>query len=411
MQGMAFRITKHDKCVEGVVAIPVSKSEAGRIALINALRGVVQNNDCRATDTIKLHELLFSKEQILDAADGGTTARFLMAYCVAKNKTAVITGSPRLRQRPMSDAVELFRQIGAEISYLEEEGFLPVSIHATEILFPDVVQTSAEKTSQHISAMMMIAPLAGKDFTIQLSGVSSSMPYIELTADLMQQAGINVIISEKSIQVNGSYNNKILTAGGDWSAASYFFETAALADTADITIKNLNIQSKQGDKIITELIKPFGVDTMVEDNFIVLKKHKKTIPDYFTESFLHYPDIALSMAAVCGGLNCKADLLHLHNLIIKESDRVSAFQREAYKLNIKTDFCGGSKLKILEESNLKPSKSILKTYNDHRLIMAFAPLALRTDELFLDNISNVSKSFPDYFEQMKSLGFNTEEVS
>ena len=111
MQGMAFRITKHDKCVEGVVAIPVSKSEAGRISLINALRGVSQNNDCRATDTIKLQELLFSKEQILDAADGGTTARFLMAYCVAKNKTAVITGSPRLRQRPMSDAVELFRQI------------------------------------------------------------------------------------------------------------------------------------------------------------------------------------------------------------------------------------------------------------------------------------------------------------
>jgi len=116
------------------------------------------------------------------------------------------------------------------------------------------------------------------------------------------------------------------------------------------------------------------------------------------------------MAAVCGGCDCKADLLHLHNLIIKESDRVSAFQREAYKLNIKTDFCGGSKLKILEESNLKPSKRILKTYNDHRLIMAFAPLALKTGELFLDDISNVSKSFPDYFEQMKSLGFSIEEV-
>ena len=407
---MAYRISKTDRSVVGEIVVPVSKSEAGRVAIINALRGIKQNSDCHASDTVKLQELLFSEEQILDAADGGTTARFLMAYCVVKNKTAVITGSHRLRQRPMSDSVDLLRQIGAEISYLEEEGFLPIRVRAAKLNFPEVVQTSAEKSSQHISALMMIAPLFGKDFTIELNGISSSLPYIELTAYLMHQAGVNVLITENRIQINGRYNNSILSAGGDWSAASYFFETVALADDADITIKNLNIQSKQGDKIIVEMIKPFGVDTYVEKDKIILRKQKKMVPDYFTQSFLHFPDIVLSMATVCGGQNCKADLLHLHNLIIKESDRVSAFQREAYKLNIKTDFCGGSKLKILEESNLKPSKRILKTYNDHRLVMAFAPLALKTGELFLDDISGVSKSFPDYFEQMKSLGFNIEEV-
>ena len=407
---MAYRITKPDRSVEGVVAVPVSKSEAGRIAIINALRGVAQNNDCLATDTVKLQELLFSEEHTLDAQDGGTTARFIMAYCVVRNRAAVITGSPRLRQRPMSCSVDLLRVLGAEISYLEEEGFLPVSVQAAKLKVPDVVQTSAEKTSQHISALMMIAPLFGKDFTIELTGILSSLPYIELTADLMQQVGVNVQMTGNRIQISGSYNNNILSAGGDWSAASYFFETAALADNADITIKNLNNLSKQGDKVIAQMVKSFGVDTFVEKDKIILKKQMNIIPDYFTHSFLHYPDIALSMAAVCGGCDCKADLLHLHNLIIKESDRVSAFQREAYKLNIKTDFCGGSKLKILEESNLKPSKRILKTYNDHRLIMAFAPLALKTGELFLDDISNVSKSFPDYFEQMKSLGFSIEEV-
>ena len=407
---MAYRITKPDRSVEGVVAVPVSKSEAGRIAIINALRGVAQNNDCLATDTVKLQELLFSEEHTLDAQDGGTTARFIMAYCVVRNRAAVITGSPRLRQRPMSCSVDLLRVLGAEISYLEEEGFLPVSVQAAKLKVPDVVQTSAEKTSQHISALMMIAPLFGKDFTIELTGILSSLPYIELTADLMQLVGVNVQMTGNRIQISGSYNNNILSAGGDWSAASYFFETAALADNADITIKNLNNLSKQGDKVIAQMVKSFGVDTFVEKDKIILKKQMNIIPDYFTHSFLHYPDIALSMAAVCGGCDCKADLLHLHNLIIKESDRVSAFQREAYKLNIKTDFCGGSKLKILEESNLKPSKRILKTYNDHRLIMAFAPLALKTGELFLDDISNVSKSFPDYFEQMKSLGFSIEEV-
>lgn len=407
---MAYRISKPDRSVEGVVAVPVSKSEAGRIAIINALRGVAQNNNCLATDTVKLQELLFSEENTLDAQDGGTTARFLMAYCVVRNRAAVITGSPRLRQRPMSCSVDLLRVMGAEISYLEEEGFLPVSVQAAKLKVPDVVQTSAEKTSQHISALMMIAPLFGKDFTIELTGILSSLPYIELTADLMQQVGVNVQMTGNRIQISGSYNNNILSAGGDWSAASYFFETAALADNADITIKNLNNLSKQGDKVIAQMVKSFGVDTFVEKDKIILKKQMNIIPDYFTHSFLHYPDIALSMAAVCGGCDCKADLLHLHNLIIKESDRVSAFQREAYKLNIKTDFCGGSKLKILEESNLKPFKRILKTYNDHRLIMAFAPLALKTGELFLDDISNVSKSFPDYFEQMKSLGFSIEEV-
>ena len=407
---MAYRITKPDRSVEGVVAVPVSKSEAGRIAIINALRGVAQNNDCLATDTVKLQELLFSEEHTLDAQDGGTTARFIMAYCVVRNRAAVITGSPRLRQRPMSCSVDLLRVLGAEISYLEEEGFLPVSVQAAKLKVPDVVQTSAEKTSQHISALMMIAPLFGKDFAIELTDILSSLPYIELTADLMHRVGVNVQMNANRIQINGSYNNNILSAGGDWSAASYFFETAALADMADITIENLNSLSKQGDKVIAQMVKSFGVDTIVEKDKIILKKQMNIIPDYFTHSFLHYPDIALSMAAVCGGCDCKADLLHLHNLIIKESDRVSAFQREAYKLNIKTDFCGGSKLKILEESNLKPSKRILKTYNDHRLIMAFAPLALKTGELFLDDISNVSKSFPDYFEQMKSLGFSIEEV-
>ncbi|HRH85126.1 MAG TPA: 3-phosphoshikimate 1-carboxyvinyltransferase, partial [Bacteroidia bacterium] len=261
---MAYRITKPDRSVEGVVAVPVSKSEAGRIAIINALRGVAQNNDCLATDTVKLQELLFSEEHTLDAQDGGTTARFLMAYCVVRNRAAVITGSPRLRQRPMSCSVDLLRVLGAEISYLEEEGFLPVSVQAAKLKVPDVVQTSAEKTSQHISALMMIAPLFGKDFAIELTDILSSLPYIELTADLMQQVGVNVQMTGNRIQISGSYNNNILSAGGDWSAASYFFETAALADMADITIENLNSLSKQGDKVIAQMVKSFGVDTIVE---------------------------------------------------------------------------------------------------------------------------------------------------
>lgn len=147
-----------------------------------------------------------------------------MAYCVVRNRAAVITGSPRLRQRPMSCSVDLLRVMGAEISYLEEEGFLPVSVQAAKLKVPDVVQTSAEKTSQHISALMMIAPLFGKDFAIELTDILSSLPYIELTADLMHRVGVNVQMNANRIQINGSYNNNILSAGGDWSAASYFLK-------------------------------------------------------------------------------------------------------------------------------------------------------------------------------------------
>ncbi|MCB0850381.1 MAG: hypothetical protein KDC20_11610, partial [Bacteroidetes bacterium] len=187
----------------------------------------------------------------------------------------------------------------------------------------------------------------------------------------------------------------------------YFYEIAALSSKSEIAINGLTSESFQGDKIAIDYFKPFGVETKYSTDKIVLTKKERIKPDFYLNSFRHCPDIALSLAATCGGLNCKADLLELQGLLIKECDRVAAFQREGYKLNIKTDFCGGSKLKILEESLIKPSTRVLKSYNDHRVIMSFAPLSLITGEVFLEETDSVKKSFPDYFHQLNSLGIKS----
>lgn len=257
----------------------------------------------------------------------------------------------------------------------------------------------------------MIAPLLGHDVTIKLSNNLVSFPYLQLTAAVMNAFHVPVKISSEEIFIpNTSFAASSITAGGDWSAASYFYEIAALSQQAEIMIHGLNTESVQGDKQVIDFFKPFGVETISEKDRVVLTKKQMMVPDYFSGHFKHCPDIALSLAATCGGLNCKADLFELQGLLIKECDRVAAFQREGYKLNIKTDFCGGSKLKILEESLIKHSTRVLKSYNDHRVIMSFAPLSLITGEVFLEETDSVKKSFPEYFFQLNKLGIRTATV-
>ncbi|MBS1765217.1 MAG: hypothetical protein JSS90_09645 [Bacteroidetes bacterium] len=409
---MAIRIYTYSNITEGEVTVPVSKSENSRIAFIYSLNDshhpVIETE---SSDTFQLKKLISSNEHTLDAADGGTTARFIMAWCVIKNREAVITGSERMKQRPISDSVDLLRQIGANITYLDKEGFLPVHIQPATLKKVTVVIADGSRTSQHISAMMMIAPLLGHELNIRLNEKVVSFPYLQLTAAIMQSFGADVKLSTHEITVgNKSYHAHSVQAGGDWSAASYFYEIAALSSSSELVINGLLTESVQGDKIVAEYFRPFGVNTETADGKVILRKKIKSKPEYYTNYFSQCPDIALSLAATCGGLNCKTDLYELQGLLIKECDRVAAFQREGYKLNIKTDFCGGSKLKILEESTIKHTSRILKSYNDHRVIMCFAPLSLVTGEVFLDETESVKKSFPDYFSQLLKLGIKTENV-
>lgn len=406
---MPVRVFPDSKITCGEVNVPVSKSEDSRISFIRSLANLTDDTQgTDAADTLQLKQLLTSDELTLDATDGGSTARFMMAWCVVRQREAILTGTERLKQRPVADSVDLLRQIGADITYLDKEGFLPVHIKPASLKQVNVLYADGSRTSQHISAMMMIAPLLGYDVSIKLSNNLVSFPYLQLTASIMNAFHVPVKISSEEIFIpKTSYAASSITAGGDWSAASYFYEIAALSQKSEIVVHNMDAASVQGDKIVIEYFKPFGVETIFENNKIIISKKQPVQPEYYSQHFRHCPDLTLSLAATCGGLNCKADLFELQGLLIKECDRVAAFQREGYKLNIKTDFCGGSKLKILEESLIKHSIRVLKSYNDHRVIMSFAPLSLITGEVFLEETDSVKKSFPDYFHQLNALGIKS----
>jgi 3-phosphoshikimate 1-carboxyvinyltransferase len=411
---MAFQImAPQNKIVEGNVKIPLSKSESSRVLFIHALLDNMLGDThyADASDTQTLKKLLQSNAETLDAGDGGTTARFILAYCVAKKRNAIVTGSERLKQRTIKPSVDVLRQLGASVDYLDHDGFLPVKINATNLVVPKEIFADASQSSQHISACMLIAPLLNSEITIHLSEITASMPYLALTADVMKQFGAAVtMVSGKIIIGNKKYRLHDVKTTGDWSAASYFYEIAALSHSAELILENLNRNSLQGDKIIADMMLPFGVTSNFEDQRIIIKKGNHIVPEYFSAHFFNTPDIALTLAATCGGLNVKADLFELNNLLIKESDRVSAFQREAYKLNIKTDFCGGSKLKILEASAIKQSARILKSYNDHRMVMCLTPLCLITNDVFMDSMDAVKKSFPDFNLSLTNLGFKIIEI-
>jgi 3-phosphoshikimate 1-carboxyvinyltransferase len=395
------------------VQVPFSKSESNRALIIRAIGNLTSEikNLSDADDTFILQKLLSSNEEILDAESGGTTARFLLAYCTATQKEKTITGKERLKQRPIKSLIDALTQLGADIRYLEHEGFLPVKISPSTLNKKNKIEIDATQSSQHVSALMMIAPLLPNGLTLQLKGEILSAPYISLTAKVMKHYGADAEIKKNKIIIpHQKYQSNNFEVAGDWSAAAFWFELAALCDSADIFISNLKTDSMQGDEIITEILKPFGVACAKKNNGVNIRAIDKIFPQYFKYDFRNHPDLALPVAAVCGAHAIQSDLYGLQNLVNKESDRVVAFQREAYKLNIKTDFCDCSKLKIFDFSQIKYSSRAMNTYNDHRIAMTFAPLSLLTGKIKIDNPEVVSKSYPTFWRNLEQLGFVIRKI-
>lgn len=395
------------KIIRGKVDVPFSKSESNRTLLINALSGnkSVINNISDADDTKIMSQILASDAAVLNAYNAGTAARFAIAYCAVMQKEVMVTGDERMQQRPVKSLIDALTLLGAHIQYSSKPGFLPVKIYSST-LKSQTITIDASESSQHVSALMMIAPLLPSGLTINLAGAVNSAPYIYLTQKIMQHFGAAVSIEKNKIVIAATkYAHKEYTCGGDWSAAAFWFELAALCDEAEIEVCNLDYIGLQGDEVICNVMQSFGVTVSKTGNGMLIKKIKAVMPEYFSYDFSNCPDIALPVAAVCGAYSVQSDLYGLKNLVIKESDRVSAFQRESYKLNIKTDFCECSKLKIFNYSSIKPYSKSIKTYNDHRVAMTFAPLSVITGKVIIDNGLVVSKSFPAFWENMKRVGF------
>lgn len=400
-----------DLKISGVISLPASKSISNRALIIRAIGNLSSEiyNLSDAGDTVTLHKILDNLTTEIDAGEGGTTLRFLLAMLSVKPGEFVIDAAPSLASRPVSELVEALRFLGAPITYLKEEGKLPLRITGG-MLTGNKVQIRGDISSQFISALMMIGPVIRGGLTITVTGEVLSLPYIHMTRSVMEHYGARVDFDGSVITVHeGNYIPSDLVIEPDWSAASFWYECAALASECELLLMGLKEKSLQGDSVIAVLMKQLGVETeFTSDGALVRSSKNRKVTDYFFMDFSACPDLGPPVAAACGGLNMTADLAGLKNFRLKESDRAVAMQRELYNMRVKTDFCGGSKFKVYSGSGMKLWPRLVQTYRDHRIAMAFAPLSLKTGCVLISEPEVVKKSYPKFWDDLRTAGFQVQ---
>ncbi|MFA6925208.1 MAG: 3-phosphoshikimate 1-carboxyvinyltransferase [Bacteroidales bacterium] len=419
---MTYRISKKNKTLKGKIIIPQSKSESNRVLLIKALSAnpIKVNNLSDSDDTIILHKALkkiaenknHNNVLTIDVGAAGTAMRFLTAFLSIKKGKYLLTGSEQMKKRPIGLLVDALNNLGANIEYGENKGFPPLKIIGSDFNKSEIT-INGNISSQYISALLMIAPILKNGLTITINGELVSKPYIEMTLQIMKYFGIKYLWKENKIEIkNQKYKSSEFNIGGDWSAVSYWYEMAAFSAHVDLTIKGLLNNNLQGDSIVSKIYENFGIKTKwLSKNTIHISK-ENSISEKFFYDFTGCPDIAQTLAVTCAGLNINAELIGLSNLNIKETQRLDALDCELKKINFNTKIINNSELKIYSRKNLK-LKTInckLKTYNDHRMAMAFAPLAVLLGEIQIENPDVVTKSYPNFWSDLKSVGFKIEEI-
>ena len=408
---MIYRVSHHDRHIRTEVTLPASKSLSNRALIIQKLckAPFSIHNLSGSSDTVLLKQLLDSDDEVLDCHDAGTTLRFLTAFVSLQGKKRIITGTSRMKQRPIGDLVEALNDAGAEITYIGEKGFPPLSTGRKKPSGGQI-EITGNISSQFISALLLIAPVLKKGIDLEITGEILSRPYIGMTVELMKKFSVICQYNDHHIRIEHSqYAPADYTVEPDWSAASYWYEIAALSVSAEIVLKGLPVKSLQGDSTVAGMMEKFGVFTVVKGSDIVLHKKDHQPESHFEGSFEGCPDLAQTIACTCAGLGVAADLKGLQSLRIKESNRAEALQRELYNLNVQTDFCDRSKLKIYNTREIKSTGRTLKTHHDHRMAMSLAPLALKLGFADIENPEVVAKSYPDYWNDLKSAGFVIEE--
>jgi len=368
---------------------------------------IKKRNIANARDTALLQELLQFTTETYDAQDAGTTFRFLTAYLALKEGSWTLTGNERMQQRPIGGLVNALRTLGVEISYLGKENFPPLKIIGGK-LKGDHVKISAGISSQFVSAMLLIAPMMRNGLTIELEGKVVSEPYISMTLSLMKYFGVSHEQRDHTIIVSPQqYQPRDVFIESDWSAASYYYEMVAFADEANLELNGLLRNSFQGDAVIASLMESFGVQTKFEEEKIILTK--STSPKQSSSHFelIDYPDLAPAIFVTAGGLSKKASFSGLEHLAYKESHREVALGVELAKCGISVI---NEKEIITVSGNFNASHLQFSTYHDHRMAMTFAPLAMLSDYVTIEDPDVVNKSYPKYWDDLKSLGFEIETV-
>ena len=404
--GSSIFINKNNVLEGQANLLPSSKSISNRALIINALSGnqSIVSNLSSARDTQLMMRLVNSQDHVIDVMDAGTTMRFLTAYFAITNQHKTLTGTERMKQRPIALLVNALRQVGVTINYLENDGFPSHEIVGFKPSGADEISIPGNISSQYISALMMIAPLLPKGLTIQLEGKVGSRPYIQMTAELMKKFGVTCDFSGQTILVpHGSYKTTSYTVEADWSAASYWFAFTALAEKATITLPNIVSESLQGDRVVVEIMEKLGVKTLFENNKAFLTK--STHVDSLEWDFTDCPDLAQTVLPVCACKGIQGKFTGLESLRIKESDRIAALQTELGKIGTKIieDTTGIWSL-IPPNKGWSKSSIQIETYHDHRMAMGLAPLATMIN-LEIKSPDVVNKSYPGFWEDMKAVGF------
>ena len=369
------------------IQLPASKSESNR-ALMIAAYGVFTpdfQNLSDSNDTFVLANALREIQQnksVIDIADCGTSARFLTTYLACRKGEWLLTGMERMKQRPIAPLVEALRGLGSDIQYVEKDKCLPLRIVGKPIE-GGKVQIEMHQSSQFASSLLLAAPMWAQGIEMVLLGELSSLPYLEMTLTMMRHFGADVERDGRTILIKPKpYQSKSFTIEADWSSASYWYEMAALSDECEIRLRGLSLPSLQGDAVIVDWMKQFGVGTFVEKEAIILRKipfEKRLLKfDFYT-----HPDLYPTLAATCAGLGVEAEFLGLDNLHLKESDRVGAMQAELAKIGRHPlHFCA---------------------HNDHRIVMALAPLSMKFGSVTFDHPEVVNKSYPRFWSDVSFL--------
>ncbi|WP_439474370.1 3-phosphoshikimate 1-carboxyvinyltransferase [Algoriphagus formosus] len=390
------------------IPLPSSKSESNRVLIIDALtEGQNQiHNLAEARDTQTMIRLLQTNPPIFDVLDAGTTMRFLTAFAAATNQNKVMTGTPRMCQRPIGILVEALRSIGAEIHYMNEEGFPPLAIHGMKEQSQNRVKIRGDVSSQYISAMLMIAPTLPLGLEIELEGKVGSRTYIEMTLQLMEKFGVSHSWEDNLISVKPQkYQSGTFSVESDWSGASYWFSLLACADEGTFFLKGLKEDSLQGDSEIVRIMENFGIkSTFKEGGLLIEKQQVKGISHI---DFTHCPDLAQTVAVTCAIIGQKVKFTGLESLRIKETDRIFALQEELAKFNAELKEVEPDIFEVIPSVTM-PSEVQIHTYDDHRMAMAFMPLLTKT-KVKIEDPSVVNKSYPSFWDHCESLGIQMQK--
>lgn len=406
-----IKIKASAKGISGKIVLTAGKSESNRVLLIRALceNDFQINNLAIAKDTSTMSRLLKTEGSIKDVGPAGTTMRFLTAYYANTQGEYILTGSERMKNRPIKILVDALKDIGASIEYMEKDGCPPLKIQGKKLEGGKVVMDGSV-SSQYLSALIMIAPTLKGGLEMELTGKIASVPYLNMTLKLIEQFGAKYQWKGSAIKIEeGTYQAMDYTIEADWSGASYWYQIAALAKTAELEIIGLKEKSLQGDSAIVELFAQLGVETTYTATGVLLKKNPNfELPKELVYDFSDCPDVAQTLASTVAGLGIGGSFTGLESLRIKETDRIQAIKDELMKFGISVQIISDEEIKIFPGTISSPKKAI-ETYDDHRVAMSIAPLCLSVEGgIEIKESEVVVKSYPDYWKDLATVGLISE---